>query len=425
VPHSPRRKVLVVSYFFPPLGGAGVQRVLKFVKYLPEHGYEPIVLTTRSRDYPAKDLSLLREIPAGTPIACARDTALLRRAAVAFDYLGLRELRALAVWPDEAAAWIPAATIRALRSVRHHRPRLIFSSAPPFSAHLVGWMTARATDLPWVADFRDEFSANPHAETHTDLVQRLNEPIERRIVADAARVVTVADYFAVESAPPASARRVTLVNGVDAVDVANLSREQSADKFRLSFVGTLYGDRDLAPVAAALARLAARGIIDPACCELRIVGSMWLHKKPDAGAVPVVATGYLDHREAVAQMRDATVLLFYAADSSPAPSGKIFEYLACERPILCVARSDNLAYHLVEEWDAGAGAEPRNAPAIESAIATMYDRWDRGDLDAPTGVRAKVLAHYSRRQLAGELARIFDAAVASESRSADLDESRR
>jgi glycosyltransferase involved in cell wall biosynthesis len=406
------RKVLVVGYFFPPVGGAGVQRVLKFVKYLPEHGYDPVVLTTRSRDYPATDPSLLAEVPTGTPIVRARDPAFLRWATLGFDYLGLARLRALAAWPDEATAWIPAATICALRSVRRHRPSVILSSAPPFSAHVVAWITARAMRLPWVADFRDEFSANPHAESRAALVQRLSVPLERYVVADAARVVTVADYFAVQGAPPGSSRRVTLVNGVDPADVLGLSTGQVSDRFCLSFVGTLYGDRDLAPVASALRRLAVRGTIDPDRCELRIVGNMWLHEKPDAGAVPVVDTGYLDHRAAVAQMRDATVLLFYAPDSSPAPSGKIFEYLACERPILCVARHDNLAYRLVEEWDAGHGAEPGDGTAIESAIAALYSRWDVGDLAAPNGVRAKVLAHYSRRQLTGDLARVLDAAVA-------------
>jgi glycosyltransferase involved in cell wall biosynthesis len=407
------RNVLVIAYYFPPLGGAGVQRVLKFVKYLPENGYKPIVVTTRASDYAAKDPSLRAEVPADTPILRAADPRVLRWGAMGLDYLGLARLRALAAWPDGAAAWIPGATVCALRAVRRHRPEVIFSSAAPFSAHLVAWLTARATGIPWVADFRDEFSANPHSESRTDLVQRLSVPLERRLVADATRVVTVADYFEIEGLPAQSGRRVTLVNGVDPDDVPHGSQNGTPDRFRLSFVGTLYGDRDIAPVTSALRALAARGEIDPSRCELRIVGNMWLRQQPDAGPVPVVSTGYVSHAEAVAEMQDATVLLFYAPGSSPAPSGKIFEYLACERPILCVARRDNLAFRLVEEWSAGIGAETSDSAQIESAIAALYSRWERGELGPVPGLRDKVMARYSRRRLATELATVLDQAVES------------
>jgi glycosyltransferase involved in cell wall biosynthesis len=413
MPADGSRNALIVAYFFPPLGGAGVQRVLKFVKYLPEHGYAPVVVTTRSRDYPARDPTLLAEVPAGTPILHASDPPLLRWGARGLDYLGLDGLRALAAWPDDAAAWIPAATVVALRAIKRHRASVIFSSAPPFSAHLVAWAAARASGLPWVADFRDEFSANPHSESRTGFVDRLSVPLERRIVRDAARVVTVADYFAIAGSPPQSDRRVTLVNGVDAADVPDVAVNGASDRFRLSFVGTLYGERDLAPVASALGALAAQGAIDPTRCELRIVGNMWLHRQPDAGLVPVVSTGYVSHQEAVAEMQGASVLLFYAPDSSPAPSGKIFEYLACERPILCVARRDNLAYRLVDDWSAGLGAEPGDSAQIESAIAALYSGWESGGLGTPAGLRARVMASYSRRQLAAELAAVLDDAVAA------------
>lgn len=407
------RNVLVIAYFFPPLGGAGVQRVLKFVKYLPENGYKPIVVTTRAHDYAARDPSLQAEIPADTPILRAADPRVLRWGAMGFDYLGQPRLQALAAWPDRAAAWIPAATVCALRAVRRHRPEVIFSSAAPFSAHLVAWMTARATGLPWVADFRDEFSANPNSEARTDLIQRLSVPLERRLVADATRVVTVADYFEIEGSPLHSDRRITLVNGVDPDDVPPGSQNGIADRFCLSFVGTLYGDRDLAPVTAALRALAARRTIDPSRCELRIVGNMWLRQPPDAGPVPVVSTGYVSHGEAVSEMQNATVLVFHAPGSSPAPSGKIFEYLASERPILCVARHDNLAYRLVEEWSAGIGAQASDTARIESAIASLYSRWETGQLGAVPGLRAKVMARYSRRRLAAELATVLDQAVES------------
>ncbi len=405
------RTVLLLAYFFPPLGGAGVQRTLKFAKYLPEYGYRPVVVTTRSRHYPASDPTLLAELPGTVPVMRARDPAMLRWATLGFDYLGMAGPRAVVSWADGAAAWIPAATVLALRATRRHRPSVILSSAPPFATHLAAWTTARRTGLPWVADFRDEFSANPHAEGRTTLIDRLNRWTERRVIADAAGVVTVADYFMIEQAPPGSPRRVTVVNGVDEADLPDQTAAPPSDRFRLSFVGTLYGDRDIEAVVGSLRRLTAAGTIDPDRCELRIVGSMWLREAPDAGPVPVVQTGYLDHLAALREMESATVLLFYAPGSSPAPSGKIFEYLASERPILCVARRDNLAVRLVVEWSAGLAAEPDSPRDIDAAIAQLYRRWENDDLPATRGTRRRVLERYSRRMLTGELAAALDAAI--------------
>jgi glycosyltransferase involved in cell wall biosynthesis len=178
-------------------------------------------------------------------------------------------------------------------------------------------------------------------------------------------------------------------------------------------VGTLYGDLDASPVTAALRKLAERGAIDPSRCELRLVGNVWLREPPDAGEVPVVETGYLEHRAALAQMREASVLLLYVPDSSPAPSGKIYEYLACGRPILCIVRRDNLAFRLVEESGAGRSAEPSDAPAIEAAICALYTRWEAGDLHVPERGLANVLARYSRPKLTRDLAEVLDAAVTS------------
>jgi len=403
------RRVLVIAYFFPPMGGAGVQRALKFVEYLPEYGYQPIVLSTHSRDYPARDPSLLWEIPRGTVIVRARDPTLLRRARVGFDYLGLRRLRALAGWPDVATAWLPAAVASALRLVRRHAPDVVLSTAPPFSSHLVAWMTARLSGLPWVADFRDEFAANPRTEWRTSLAQRLDRAVEQAVISGAQRVVTVADYFEVAGAP--ASRRITIPNGVDLTDLDHGIAAEESGRFKLSFVGTLYGDLDIAPVTSALRNLVAKSAIDPSRCELRIVGNMWLAQEPDSGAVPVRATGYVSHREAVAEMRAATVLLLYVPSSSPAPSGKLFEYLACERPMLCVTRRDSMAYDLVQRWDAGIAVEPDDVSGIESAISELYRRWEAGILSAAQGVRQRVLERYSRRTLTGELVAVLDAAI--------------
>jgi glycosyltransferase involved in cell wall biosynthesis len=408
------RHVLVLAYFFPPLGGAGVQRTLKTIKYLPEHGWRATVVTTASQAYPVSDPSLLDEIPEGTRVVRAAEPALwgrlLRLALMATEVLRLRALRHLVAWPDEMLAWGPFALAAALREVRRSRPDAIFSTSAPHTAHLVAWIVHRLTGIPWVTDFRDEWSNNPHGE-QPGLVRRLNRRVERAITGRAARVVVVADYFQMAGAPPD--RVVVIPNGVDEDDIDDIpaAPAEPRTRLRLSHVGTLYGDRDCAPVLAALRRLVDRGELDPDDLELRIVGNDWLAGLDERVPVRLSRTGYVGHRDAVAEMRAADALLFYVAPSSLAPSGKIFEYLASERPILCVAHPDNLASRLVRDWEAGSWAAPDDDAGIERAILDLVARGRDGGLDALPDVRRRTLEQYSRRALAGRLAGVLDEAA--------------
>jgi glycosyltransferase involved in cell wall biosynthesis len=126
--------------------------------------------------------------------------------------------------------------------------------------------------------------------------------------------------------------------------------------------------------------------------------------------VPISKTGYLDHRAALAEMRTATALLFYRAPASPAPSGKVYEYLVAERPILCVARPDNLAYRLVDEWGAGICASASDPSAIEEALLELVRRWEAGELRGSPQARQRALERYSRRALTRRLATVLTTA---------------
>ena len=405
---SPRR-VLVLAYFFPPLGGAGVQRSLKFVKYLPEHGFAPTVITTRSRRYQIHDDSMAAEIPPGTRVLRALDIPLPTWFAGVLRRLGLGRAAAVASWPDISLGWAVAAAWTGWRAIRRERPDVILTTSPPASAHLAGWLLGWLTGVPWVADFRDPWSANAGADAEPRLRRALTRSVERRIVADAAGVVVVADYFHIEGAPIGAAKRVTIPNGVDEDDVsAALAVRVAADVFRLSYVGSIYADRDCGPVLEALRRLIDDGVIDPDRFELRIVGNVWLPAFAQASPVRLVTSGYVDHGTALAEMRSSTALLLYVAPGSLAPSGKLFEYLASERPVLAVAHPDNLAARLVDEWKAGRIADPDDATAVDTAIADLYRCWEAGTLEPVDGARERVLDRFSRRTLTGDLAAMLE-----------------
>ena len=412
------RRVLIVHYFFPPVGGAGVPRMLKFVKYLPEFGWDVAVVTgaTTNRWYAARDEGLLTEVPASVHVVRARElpVAPLRRKLVGpLQRLKVGRLNSYLAWPDETIGWAPFALSAARRVARAWQPDVVLSSSYPYTAHLVGSSIARSLHVPWVADFRDPWTRNPQPEDRPWALSRLDARLERALVrrADAAIVVDERmELLGLEANDP---RRVVIRNGVDEADfdvVRDVDPSPPPDRFRLTYVGSLYGTRDAAPVFDAIGRLIARGIIDADRFEVMLVGNVWLGDRDvELPGVRVERTGYVDHTRAVVEMHRGSALLFYAPPTTWAPSGKIFEYLLAGRPILAVARGDNLATQLVDELRAGATAAPDDAAGIEEAIASLYRAWADGTLRIDGQVRERTLARFSRRRLTEQLADVLTA----------------
>ena len=393
-----------------------MQRTLKYVKYLPDAGWDPIVLTTLPAYVPTRDSTLVREVPDGAVVIRAPElpplqlvkwglAGALRRAGLpttAASYIG---------WPDEMAGWVPAATWKAVRAVRRLQPDVLYSTSSPVSAHAVGLTVSRITGVPWVADFRDPWTKNGPWDAPPKPFAGLSAQLERKVVRSAAQVVVADEHIELLDVTPGDPRRAVIRNGVDPDDVPPPKRRARDERFRISYVGALYGGRDAAPVFAALRALIDRGVIDPARFELRIVGAAAIGDDENLERLPRSSTGYVDHRTAVSEMAAADVLLLYAPVEHRWPAAKVYEYLASERPVLCVTGSDNFAFRLVRELDGGPCVEPSDQPGIERAIEQLYRQWKSGDLAVSPEVRAETLRRYSRPALARELSTVLEAAA--------------
>ena len=416
------KRVLVVHYFFPPLGGGGVPRVLKFVKYLPELGWDVTVLTSpmSARSYEVRDESRLSEVPPNVHVVRAAELSAARmRQRMRNPLLRLRVPNAehFIGWPDEIAGWLPGAITRGTRVARDWQPSVVFSSSFPYTSHLAALGIARAARVPWVADFRDEWTLNPQGAQLPWPLPSLNARTERALVRRADRVVVVDDYLPLAGLRRDDPRRIVIHNGVDEADFASdpSSVGPPTDVFRLAYVGSLYGTRDLVPVLTAISRLIASGAIDVRCFELTLVGNVWIPAGVlDGLPFAVNRVGYVEHERAVLEMHSATALLFYAPMETRAGSGKIFEYLLAGRPVLAVARPDNLAHRLVAELGAGAVASPDDPIAIEGALTGLYQQWTQGVLSVPSEVRHATLQRFSRRGLTQKLADVFAAVARSQ-----------
>ncbi len=397
---SPPIRVLLVTYYFPPSGGAGVQRPLKWVRYLPAAGVEPVVLTVRAGAYPHLDTGMLADVPAGTEVfrTAAPDpfglygqlTGRSRGEAVAArtGHVGLSErpaerasrwLRANVFVPDARVGWVPFA-LRAARRMHRARPfDAVVTTGPPHSAHLVGLALKRA-GLPWLADFRDPWTQIHYtgALGRTRLAARTDAALERRVLHAADRVVTVSEPLRDDLLAIAPTARISVVrNGFDPADFAGPPPLVRTDRFELAYVGSLYAVPET--LLDALGRLRERG----EDVALRVVGSVpeGVHEAAAARGVAVETEAAVPHAEAVDVMRRAAVLLLvvepwsYAAGVVP---GKTFEYLASGRPVLGIGPPGGEAALIVDAAGAGVTLDHGDVDGVARVLSRHRAAWAAG-----------------------------------------------
>ena len=230
------------------------------------------------------------------------------------------------------------------------------------------------------------------------------------MTSEVTKAVVVDESIRLVGLPSGDSRVVIVRNGIDPDDIATTCQaEGRSTTFRLSYIGALYGSRDAGAVFAAMKTLIASGVLDPRRFELRIAGTISMDRS-SFDSLPVTEIGYVDHRRAVQEMAEASVLLFYSPRGELGSSGKIYEYLVAGRPVLCVADRDSRAFGLVHDLGAGECVEPEpNAVAV--ALERLIRQWEVGQLTVDRAVREEMLRRYSRRALAFELGRVLEEAL--------------
>ena len=420
-------RVLVIAYYFPPLGLSGVQRTLKFVKYLPSFGWEPTVLTVEDRGYFAKDEALLDELQ-GLPVDILRTPSLdplhfMRRKNVvrmpSGRALGLLGKLSQSVFiPDNKIGWKKPAVQAAMAHLEKHPVDAIFATAPPYTDFLIGLELKQRTGLPLIVDYRDAWLDNPLHFYATPLHKALHHRLEQRVLRHADEIITInrpikerilrANRFL-------SHNDVTILSqGFDQADFENVRPRRGRDgRLRFVYAGTFYYNRSPRPFLTAL-----RGLFDasPALAraiEVHIIGSA---REEDAALVrqlgldeTVTLRGYLPHRDTVQELVDADVLWMVIGrgrGEDMMSTGKLYEYLGARKPVLaCVP--DGAARQTLEKGGAAFFADPDDTDAIAERIRALYDLHKNDRLPAPS---YEYVAQFERKALAGRLATMFAAA---------------
>jgi glycosyltransferase involved in cell wall biosynthesis len=425
-------RVLIVSFYFPPAGGGGVQRVLKLCRHLPELGVEVDVLAPDDPKWSAVDPGLAAAIPPTTTVHRARYRGPSQAQTPAARLAAAHGMRALGVraallgrrvlLPDPEIAWFADALRAGARAVREREIDVVLSTSPPNSMHVIGAAIARRTGVPYVADFRDSWLANPHRRYERRSV-RAKRAVEERIARAALRRVTavsaVTPSIAEEAgalAPPGTPVRV-VANGCDFDEFDGLAYVRG-EHMRIVHAGSFFGQRTPRPFLRALATLLRerpelRGGMQAAFLgELRPPDREWALGLGLGDALAL--EGFRPHAEALAAMRAADALLLLVPRAGgrglSVVSGKVYEYLAAERPILALVPPEGDAAALLRETGSAWIADPDDETAIAAAIAEAVAAWE-GDRLGERRLTPEWRERLDRRTRARELAELLREAV--------------
>jgi glycosyltransferase involved in cell wall biosynthesis len=387
-------KVLIVSLYFPPAGGGGVQRPLKFATHLPGLGIETHVLAPddpkwihRDDELPMPTQAWVHRVrfigPKGHKLAEElHGTEGVGRALVQARSVGRRLL-----FPDENVTWNLTAIPAAIRIVRSEGIDVVLTTSPPGSVHLVGAAVKRATGVKWVADLRDSLVAHPHRRQESFLVRAKEKGhggVARLVARQADAIVTVSDAIAEETRALEPAGPVTsIANGSDFDDFEGLEY-RSGERFRITHAGSFFGKRDPRPFLAALQR-SDPSIVARFLGDFRSTDREWAETLELGDRLELIP--YAPRRVSLELQRDSEALLLLIPEASGRGkgvlSGKVFEYLAAERPILAIVPPDGAAADLIRETGAGVVVAPDDIDGMASALADLHSRWRAGQLAAP------------------------------------------
>ncbi|WP_041779720.1 glycosyltransferase family 4 protein [Belliella baltica] len=423
-----KRKVLIITYYWPPSAGSGVQRWLKFAKYLPEFGWEPLIFTPENPDFDLKDESLLKEInhnmevlkfPIWEPYALFRslkkekikDTSkvLEKKKKSLIDKIGIWA-RANLLIPDPRVFWVKPSVGFLEKIIVNNQVEAIITTGPPHSLHMIGRALKRKTNIFWLADFRDPWSQWEFLDTlpMTTLVRKKHEQLEQTVLQEADVITTISPTFQEDLSKIAGKDISLLTNGFDPDDLPNnwSSQNDGNGTIEIVYTGVIDAIRNPIPFIEAFKSVFEE---KEKKANLRFVGKVsssvenlvskdqWLKKH-------VHFEGYVSHQEVFEYYKRANLLLLILTDTKNAKGnipGKIFEYIATSRPVLALGDPNGDSAQILKSSTRNAVFKHNDQEGIESFLSNFKPGLSSNDT-ADSEI-------YSRKNLTKKLAKLLDA----------------
>jgi hypothetical protein len=410
------KKVLIISYYFPPSGGPGVQRVLKFVKYLPQFGWEPIVLTVQDGDFPARDETLLKEIPSDIKVYRTNITEPYkyyriitgRKKEAALDVDNINKgsgkkfsekfaefIRATFFIPDGRRGWLKFALKEGKKILQLEKPDVIFSSSPPYTCAMIAMKLKKYSrekmkeDIPWVSDFRDAWTDYISTPNRWFIPSMIDKRYERKTLEEANVITTVVngikDDFD-EKYPHISQQKkyVLIRNGFDVDDFVNIKGlPKEKDKLTIVYTGSMYGKRNPYFLIDTLSGLCKDKKIDKDKIKLIFVGRCgsdilnFINSSDIKESINIIS--YIPHSESIEYLMKADAMLLIIDEdkySKMIVSGKVFEYLGASlstgKPIIAITPEGEAA-DLIRQTNSGFIIPHGNSELLSQTILNLYN----------------------------------------------------
>lgn len=417
-------KVLIVTYYWPPAGGPGVQRWLYFVSYLRDFGIEPVVYTPENAHFPLRDASLEQQIPSDITVyrqkiwepyqlanwLSPKKTKRISSGIINRDHPG--RLERLMLWvrgnlfiPDARRFWIKP-SVRFLKDiVAKEGIDTVITTGPPHSMHMIGLKLKAKTDVRWIADFRDPWSSIGYHDALflSKRAQKKHRILEKAVLNQADALITTSALTREEFIPLTGRPIHVITNGYSG---SLNQRAQPEGPFRLSHIGSLLSGRNPKVLWSALRNLCEKDREFQRDLEIELIGPVSgevLQSLEDAGLEGHLRhLDYIPHQQAIAHQRRAQVLLLIEIDRPETRAiipGKFFEYLAAARPILAIGPKGWEVAGIVASCKSGAAYTYKEEKAIEQKLARWYQAYRGGALK----VQAQGVDAYHRRALTERL----------------------
>lgn len=434
------RKVLFVAYHFPPIGGIGSLRAVKLAKFLPQFGWKPTILTVSKGDSFVFDDTLLNELPNAISVERAPSVEIIKttQAKNIYDQMGparqaygpitwlqrriVRLLRSVYLGlfiPDDKIGWCIPAVRKAVELSQDHRFEAIFATSPPQTDLVVASWLKRKLRVPLVLDYRDEWTTNPHKAMPNALVLQISQLWEKRILghADMLTVVSKGMLDNLRAAQIIGNERPAchvLPNGFDPADFQiELPDPMPSTRFEIVYTGSFYGEHRVPdPFLYALHRWLVKSPTLGEKIQVSFYGSIYprhQHLIDELQLADVVQVkGIVSHHEAVLAQKRASVLLLVIGkgEGRAIVTGKVFEYLGAQRPILAMIHPEGEAAHLVRRTRTGIVVDPDDIASIVIALERLYGEWCGGGINYDPD--RDLVAQYSRVTQARQLAELLD-----------------
>jgi glycosyltransferase involved in cell wall biosynthesis len=439
-PFGPNKKVLFVTYYFPPVGGAGIQRNIKHIKYLPKFGWLPFVISVKMINFYVYDESLTKEIPSVARIIRTGSLDPLRLSAIIMSgyknkknsekgpiknryftegskivklYRSL--IRDYLSFPDPQVGWIPFAYLKGLEVIKKNDIRVIYATVNRFSAAIIAYLLSKKTGLPYVLDFPDGWTDDPYFKCPTAMHRKGHNYLEKLTVGNASAVTVYGDYLFdcfIRKYPWLKNRAHVLPNGFDSDDLKGVLPVKKNEKRRIVYTGSLYDhhEQNLIYFMKALNTLPESILKN---IEVIFVG-IYFEKAKDRvremGLEEVIHfEGYIPHKRSLGYLLSADAsLLFIRPGDISSITGKVFEYMMVRRPIIACIEPKGICFDILKK---AGQCKWASSPDDFKEIADKIIKLDR--LGWPKSEDEEMWQTFDRKKNTQKLSSILDTLISA------------